>query len=1030
MSTLYLFAQIHNVRQLNKIKPELMGSIERSLLGLLTSRGLEAVRGDSLRAGAGSAFGGLEGGRAEPIHIEPGQHLFSFRVSREKDPGSFVDAIFAARRLLNSHRDELMGFVLYIDSSPVDSVESVLREVKRQLLSVDMEEALLVSEASAQELQPFMRMRHGRNLWIVDDQAARTLPPIGEAAQFCRHPEIFEPMLETLDAYWSDAWEPGLVFIHGAATSGMSQNLQFCIEKTLGMEQQSSCLSLYPSFLSHAPYAPFLNSMNNWDLDSVPVYLSRNERISWNERIGVIKAMLGEAGRDYCADSSDRDLLMMYGLFTQSFVRRMEELLLPAMLVCTDLHRFSQQSVRFIATLCDRFLSSQVLLPVTLSQNAQLPDELRNFPHVKVDVAGLSNAAVDELGGRFLADFPAEQRSVDYIRSRSDGNIESMFYLFYNLRVEKQLGEDAPADVPGIPDSLRELSRRVRSLTPDEQSVLYASTLCCEILPVDRFITLLDVIDISPLRASEIVRTLVGMGMLRGENSICPTVAELGIILSVSLGRSAADVRHRISDGLLRRWVAGEIMISLRLFEVIHDAVLIAEEAAVYRALIRGLLDRRELETAASLLYESCPYTTAPGGNQENRAVAAMLLALRLRLALLSGDRRRAEMTYLQAEEIDPEAPSVEIGDLYLQEARYALIQADHVTALNLIKRTILIYQDAGESEGLACAHTEFGLLTLKSGQLLDAREYFAISVKNIDPEQHAHSYVRSQSFDLAAAFVFGSLTFVLERGGQVSSVAKGAGMRAWPLYHQLIRVRTLFDLGRYEEAGLEVEHALSDARLSENESATSVLYAWLGRSLAYTSRTERALETLFGLPVRRETLFFRAEALVLAERYEEALLLLDEAIVTSEQHEPRSDEGIRWIDGFSDVEDLVFGQSDSGNVLMHLATAFHGYVLARLGHRIEAIAELHRLTREEQISAFDPYSHLYFYLYSAILPDARDVDRDPSFEDRLTVLGKAVRNMQGRLSRNDRYDDKISYQRHNYWNRRLFDEARKHNLL
>ena len=644
MSTLYLFAQIHNLRQLHKIKPELMGSIERSLFGLLTSRGLDAVQSDSLGAGTASGTGYGDGGRSEPVRIDPGQYLFSFHLSREKDPGSFVDAIFAARRLLSSHRDELMGFVLYIDSSPADSAESVLRTAKRQLLLVDMEEALLVSEESAQDLQPFMRMRHGRNLWIVDDQAARTLAPIGEAAQFCRHPEIYTPLLETLDAYWSETWEPGLLFIHGSATSGMSQNLQYCIERTLGAEQQNSYLSLYPSFLSHAPFAPFLSSMSRWDLDSVPVHLSRNERISWNERIGVIKAMLGEAGRDYCADSSDRDLLMMYGLFTQSFVRRMEELLLPAILVCTDLHQFSQQSVRFIATLCDRLLSSQVLLPVVLSQNAQLPEELRNFPHVNVEVTGLSDGAIDELSSRFLADFPAERRSVEYIRSRSNGNIESMFCLFHNLRVEKQLGEDAASDIPGIPVSLRELSRRVRSLTPDEQSVLYAATLCCEILPVDRFITLMDLIEISQLRSAEIVRTLVGMGMLRGENSICPTVAELGGILSATLGRATAEVRRRIGNGLLAGWAGGEVMISLQLFEAVHDAVSMAEEAAVYRALVRGLLDRGELETAATLLYQSCPYTVSPGGNQENRDVAAILLALRLRLALLSGDRRRAEM--------------------------------------------------------------------------------------------------------------------------------------------------------------------------------------------------------------------------------------------------------------------------------------------------------------------------------------------------------------------------------------------------
>ena len=93
-----------------------------------------------------------------------------------------------------------------------------------------------------------------------------------------------------------------------------------------------------------------------------------------------------------------------------------------------------------------------------------------------------------------------------------------------------------------------------------------------------------------------------------------------------------------------------------------------------------------------------------------------------------------------------------------------------------------------------------------------------------------------------------------------------------------------------------------------------------------------------------------------------------------------------------------------------------------------EGISEMHRLTREERLPAIDPYYHLYNYLYSAILPDDRD--RNRMFEDRLTILGKAVKRMQERLTRNDSYEDKISYQRHNFWNKMLFEDARAHNLL
>ena len=62
VSMFYLLVEIHNVRQLQKIKQSYMSSVERSLLNLLESRGARHVREDG------------------------GDHLFLFSESQGSEP--------------------------------------------------------------------------------------------------------------------------------------------------------------------------------------------------------------------------------------------------------------------------------------------------------------------------------------------------------------------------------------------------------------------------------------------------------------------------------------------------------------------------------------------------------------------------------------------------------------------------------------------------------------------------------------------------------------------------------------------------------------------------------------------------------------------------------------------------------------------------------------------------------------------------------------------------------------------------------
>ncbi len=1003
VSMFYLLVEIHNVRQLQKIKQSYMSSVERSLLNLLESRGARHVREDG------------------------GDHLFLFSESQGSEPAALVDAAFSTYRFLMSHRDDLMGFLLLLDAPESEEDEVVLRRMRAQVRTVDLDEALLVGETAAPGFESLLKMHWSGGHWVVDDRVERTPSQLGESAAFCRHPQICKPVMETLEQFWDENWEPGIVLIHGPRFSGKRQALSYALEQIARDEGGPLYIDVHPGVRRESVIAPLVNSLRGWDLAEVSAHLRAVERPSWEARTGLIEMLLDQRSAALCPDSLQRDFLIAYGLFVQSFVRRMDSLLLPAVMVCDDSQDYQTETIEILGGLFERFLSSEVFLPVLVSQKPYLPPELRDFPYHKLRIPSIDDAAIAELSRRYLEGSPGGVREPGWIRERCGGNISSMFFLFYRLQKSRE-GEDGQQPVP---EGLGSAWAVVSGLGMSEKVMLYVAMRTWELLPAAGILETASAFDIPSARIPEIVALLTGLNLLRSDVAMKPTVPELEGLFPRLADFDAKEAKHKIAVRLFDLWRGQLIPVSEVLFRVCRGALEDAQERELFRGLISDLLDRRELSEAFRLVYTDCPYRVDGAPGDAAPVETAVVLGLRLRLALIAGDRHGAEAAFERAEQVEPDSiAGSEAAELLLQRARYLFSAGEQSRSLSLIKEAIIIYQDEKNSRGLAAAHADFGILMLAQEQLNDARDYFVIAGKNVEPESSVQEHVRCQSLEMASQFVFGSYTRVTERLDQLALPVDGAGMREWGLYHRFVRGRVLFELGRYDEAQLQFQTSLTEAQLYNHGPAHRLFYAWLARSLAFAGDSARALVMLRGVKASRETLLFEAEADIFRESFDTALAALDHAAELDPEQDIRNTETLSWRTGFSDLEDLTVGRAGTGSVIDHLLEAYHGYLLARVGHRIEGIAEMHRLTREEPVSKLDPYSHLYYLLYASILPDAKDLDRDPSFEDRLTVMGKAVRNMQERLSRIDRYEDKIFYQRHSRWNGLLFTEARDHNLL
>jgi hypothetical protein len=173
------------------------------------------------------------------------------------------------------------------------------------------------------------------------------------------------------------------------------------------------------------------------------------------------------------------------------------------------------------------------------------------------------------------------------------------------------------------------------------------------------------------------------------------------------------------------------------------------------------------------------------------------------------------------------------------------------------------------------------------------------------------------------------------------------------------------------------------------------------------------------------EAVFFRAEADFFRKDYRKARERLEALPDTPYRGDCFLGDGFEWKDGFYFAENLCIGRRQGAFFLPNLIRFFHAY-LCGLEADPSGIEKMSRLIRDEKISKNDPYLRIYYYWYSKILPEGEN----PAFEDRLTVLGRAMQNLQSRTSKMDSPLHKRAFRGKNYWNRLLMEDARQYNLV
>jgi tetratricopeptide (TPR) repeat protein len=397
----------------------------------------------------------------------------------------------------------------------------------------------------------------------------------------------------------------------------------------------------------------------------------------------------------------------------------------------------------------------------------------------------------------------------------------------------------------------------------------------------------------------------------------------------------------------------------------------------------------------------------------------------KLRCALLDRDRNAAARHSHQWK-TGREEQSYFAGDFCFLRGKYLLAEWKLSGAMEMIKRSIMLYQAGDDASGLCRANAELGIVMLGQKNLQDAKNYFGIARKSVDPSRDISAYLRSYILEIISLFLQGNYTRVLDYLPSIKETAESISVRKWFLYLSFLEGRTYMELGRYTEAENLFSLGMTYCRIYRDPEALEVLYRWFARAMIYNGKIHEGLFILKDRVRTRESLFFMAEAYTLLGEHRLGFSAAREALDLSRNHIFFTTEPVPWENGFSFMEDLTMEDEKEERVLDRFIRALSGYLKAVVQDFDEGIEDMKRLTRGRHQWELDPFWSIYYFLYAELLPEAGD----GRFEDKVTVLGKSVKFFQERSSRIDRFTDKNSFMKQNYWNSRILKSAKEHNLV
>ncbi len=994
----YLFLEIGSFRQLSKLQSDL-------ITGLLSRLEDSANRHGAVAAGR-----------------EAGCFLFRFPVLEEVRHGPVLDAAFEAYGILSSSSEELAGYAEVIDHRTSGERDvDVLSSLREFSLSTPSDEQIWLTGNAAAVLGAFVESEtKGGRIRVLGRKDSRK-EPLGASRDFLVLSHATEEILDRMAPWINGEEEPGTLLVHGDELSGVTENVHAAIERLEDRPNRVRWPTVVGRVDDGEPYAALVRGISEEDLDAASDYLEGTERAVYGEKVAVLRLLKRRPFATECQRLKSVEVQAAYTLYLTARLRRLRDDCATVGMVIEVAHALTPETLSVVVGALEILGRSIQPILVIASEHDSVPFQVPGRRVLRYKIPLLTAEELAERATVFLSEGARRRLRLAAAMKRTGGRVLSVYHHFSNLQEEREF--ESVLGARGEPsnhycDAWESLSRLPR----DELELLFLIKESKGTFEKAGLAALLLDLGVERVRAADMMADLVRRGFLRDEYSCAPAAAGLLSSVPALLGDRATELRREFASWCVQRLKTGTIQAERTIANIISQGGMAGEAIATFQDLLSRELDCENLDRAAELERDELLEPERMSHVEHRRRAEVFRYVSRFRRYLMQGDLSEADR--YMARTLDPGDNPVLNGHIVLQHGRLMLMRARLTEALRLIKRAVMSFQETGRGDTTARAQLEFGLVLLGKEQLSDAHEYFTL----VHNEGVTGAYTLNRAAILATVCLFleSKYTRVLQAIEQYRGVLLSHGFRSWLLFVEFLEARTLFELGRYEEAGVAFQRGMSASRVADDPAAHRVHHLWAARCGVYLGFTRHELSVFDGYEPDSELLLFRAELAERENRPADALSDLDEALEHAKHPPITAGETFNWRSGFASVEDLAIGRERDEPIVRNFIRAYRGYMMARLGRLEEGMAEVHDLTRRQRLALVDPYRRYYYYFYSVILAEAGPDRLDAP----LTVLGKSVKHLRECTSQIDHYGQKTDFMHKNYWNRRLMDSAKQQHLF
>jgi len=918
-----------------------------------------------------------------------------------------TDFLFLTSESLHRKKEELFGFSLLLEQDNQDDEVGVFNRLKALVFLAPRENRVWAGPGVVQTLTPQFSITQEEPLAeILGPPVSTDLPPltVDRLLEMTGWIEALKtPLSRQLNG--NDEGKAGKIL----RLKGQHLNEKYFVLKTV-LNQIYGVHENFPVLFPLENSRDFLSQLLARIDPEIARAASPAAESSWDSML------LSRGGGDYPGDSGKDDVLGALTHYFRAVIKHLMKQGLPPVFVFVFPHGYEPEAQSILETILGELVTQNSLRLLLLEPQETTMDFLGRYPSLSWTFPTLTLERIqkerDSHG--WQERFPVLDKQV--LESCGGHGLAWVHHLWM-LQEQKTIEYAQEADDPSWSLFL--------SLDTTHHKVYFVFWASRGLLEEEHLTDFFQTWGEDASVIQDKVAMLRSLGFFLGGLSQ-PLRPEFGTRLLTMIGTESQEILSGLGKYLHRRWKRDHRLSEI-LYSALRDWGLHGLAVEVLTHYLTNKINQGQ-EDFLRLLRQSL-WDEAPNEELKNAfrlASAAAKLRFSLNLTVNNAGQGLAALQRFRRH-FTPQTEENPHAEWLLQQGRFYLCIGDLTTGFTLLKKALSLAQERKDTSLEVQAETEIGLTLLRKNRLEEGHEYFDIASRLAEKTGSHYLIALTSGYEASACFLIGHLfgaKQALERG--LLACGRG-GLQKRKVFLIFLAARIEFDQGDYT-AALSLLHQASAAavryRLVE---AQPILTLWQGRALAYSGNLVEARSLLESQPLTAERQYYLSETLYLSRELNAALenIRLAKPLVKITQAFGVG-EDVDWKSGYAGAEDRALAQPGELGVLENQIDAFLGLLEGLSGNSSEAVKMFQMILTRKHLLDLDPSSALYYYWYYLTLPR-----NDSTHEaQRLTLLGRALKDVQVRSSR---IEDPV--QRHQYllkphWNAQFALEAKKLKLL